>query len=200
MRIGIDIDGVLANFFTAYEDIIVKTTKEDRFKENRYPDYIPQTWNWPQEIFGYTNQQIVDTWNVIKDTAPQFWLGLKPLDGIRELNRLDFGKHDVYFITDRPGVGAKMATERWLNYYAEIPRDRSTVIISRKGKGCIAYALDLDFYVDDKPDNILDVQLLAPDVRAYLSPTYTYNNDRLVRDAIFRETDSLGEVFDTEGL
>ena len=38
MRIGIDVDGVLANFYAAYEALAIQTQGEDLFGEHKWPN------------------------------------------------------------------------------------------------------------------------------------------------------------------
>lgn len=169
MRIGFDVDGVLACFFKGYEELCIKIDGVDRFP-TRYPDALPPCWNWP-EHYGYSNETVGKVWAFIKNN-PMFWGGLDPLPGLDLLVDLDYVSNDLYFITDRPGAGAQAVTANWLA--SELGYIPST-IISRKGKGVAVDALDLDFYIDDKVENILDVQTKAPKVRGYLAPQYPYN-------------------------
>jgi hypothetical protein len=171
MRIGFDVDGVLANFFTAYEkQVIEKANGLDLFGQNKYPDVLPPVWNWP-EHYGYDNEIVSKVWSYIKDN-PIFWDTLTPLPALDLLIDFDYVSNDLYFITDRPGQGAQAVTANWLaSELGFIP----SLIISRKGKGLVANALDLDLYIDDKVENVLDCQEKAPEVRTYLAPQYPYN-------------------------
>lgn len=167
MRIGLDIDGVLANFTKSYEDIIIEVTGVDNFQNRR--GFTPSEWSW-EKSFGYTSEQIGKVWAVIKD-APEFWDRLTPLPGLLDALRISL-RHDVYFITDRPGIGARRITQEWL---IQKGFHCPNVIISRNGKGAVCDALDLEVYADDKVENVLDVQRKAPKCRAYLAPSYPYN-------------------------
>lgn len=171
MRIGFDIDGVLANFFTAYEkQVIEKANGLDLFGQNKYPHNLPPTWNWP-EHYGYDDGVVSKVWAYIKDN-PMFWDTLEVLPALDLVVDMDYVSNDLYFITDRPGQGAQAVTANWLA--SELGFIPST-IISRKGKGLAANALDLDLYIDDKVENVLDCQEKAPSCRTYLAPQYPYN-------------------------
>ena len=192
MKICLDVDGVLACFFKAYETLIVKITGVDRFPA-QYPIVLPPCWNWPQ-YYGYSNEEIQQVWQII-EANPEFWGMLEPLSGMEEAVRLSLRpKNDLYFITDRPGLGAKEITARWLQTQGI---GWPSVLISSKGKGVICAALNLDVYVDDKAENILGVQAQSLLTRAYLI-SYPYNE--WAQNDIFRVVGSLEDVFRRESL
>ncbi len=153
MRIGIDVDGVLADFNTAFILRVIKETGKDLFP--RRPFDIP-TWNYP-ESYGYTNDEVHAVWTAIK-ADPQFWLNLPPYaDTLQSLSVLSQKSHegnDLYFVTSRPGINAKSQTEKWLRENGF--KDRPTVLISSE-KGLCAEALNLDAYIDDRDLNVRDV-------------------------------------------
>lgn len=179
MRIGFDIDGVLADFCTAYETLIVKQTKRNDFpKWTR--DEGPVTWNWP-EHFGYSKEEVGAAWKHIKNSH-LFWHDLEALPEAYHFYEwlLDKGPlHELYFVTARPGLMVKAQTEQWFKRYFN---EFVTVLISDQ-KGAIANALSLDYYVDDKLENIESVQLLSPGTQAFLIDR-AYNRKREVNHRI----------------
>ena len=77
--------------------------------------------------------------------------------------------HDLYFITDRfdtKGLSATRQTVDWIAYYL-VGRPPAGVIVAKK-KGPVAAALGLDAFLDDKPENCLDVCDAVPNCRVYL--------------------------------
>jgi hypothetical protein len=156
MRIGVDIDGVLADFCTSYEKLFVDVTGR-----NTFPLWTPQqgptSWNWPEE-YGYSKEETGEVWRRIKESYG-FWSNLQPhLDAVRALQHvyqpLRVRGHEWYFITTRPGQSAKYQTERWLSRWFLNP----CVIIAGTGeKGTICQALGIDYFVDDNADNCYDV-------------------------------------------
>ena len=157
MRFGIDVDGVLAQFNARFAERLIQVSggKDAIGKDRRRNDDFP-CWNWP-EHFGYTKAENNAAWESVKrDQA--FWASLRPysdaLDALIMLRSLRQNGHDIYFITARPGERAKLQTERWLMDHG---MNVATVLIS-SAKGACAEALNLDFYVDDKPENCEDVQ------------------------------------------
>jgi hypothetical protein len=195
MRIGLDIDGVLANFFTSYERAFIEITGRDRFGHDRWPQYIPDDWNWPQNAFGYTQQEASAVWFYIKNTD-DFWCRQSPLPGMFSARRL--ADHELYFITDRPGKGAKRATELWLREYG--PFENPTVLISRNGKGPIVAGLGLELYIDDKVENIISVQTYAPECASYLAPIFPYAENNLGFKHCRRRCRSVEDVLKLENL
>ena len=152
--IGIDLDGVLANFNSAYVKRVIEVTGEDRFGVIDWQTF-PSCWSYDVAA-GYTEQQITAVWKSIKKD-PWFWQSLSPIPGaIETLEVLDRMRHegnDIYFITNRPGYGAKLYTERWLaSYSCSIP----TVIISAN-KGLYVTDLGMDAYIDDNTPSANEV-------------------------------------------
>lgn len=166
MRIGVDIDGVLAAFYGAYENLFIRISGEDHFYDKRWPDYYPETWNWPGDKFGYTPETTKLVWAEIKKD-PSFWRRLPPMpewDEYFEWAISNIPPHEVYYVTDRSGVLPKFQTESWFDAHG---MPYATVLISSQ-KGAIAYGLGLDLYVDDKFENIKNVEEISPMTRAVL--------------------------------
>lgn len=149
LKLGFDVDGVLADFNASFIERVVKVIGDDRFPER--PFEIP-TWNYPQ-YFGYTDEECDKVWEDIK-LDKTFWADLKPYPGVQDamekITQLWEVGHDIYFITNRPGQQPKLQTEAWIINMGTglLP----TVLISADKGGC-AKALSLDFYIDDKTEN-----------------------------------------------
>ena len=155
IRIGIDVDGILARFTTAYQRLVVEVAGVDLFKPGDATD--PPCWSWP-EYRGYDKKVISEVWSRIK-TSHDFWMGLSELPDCCTLRTLilDLQRwHEVYFVTSRVGKDVKWQTEQWLMLHLQI--DQPTVLISSE-KGLVAKALKLDVYVDDNADNANDAVL-----------------------------------------
>jgi uncharacterized HAD superfamily protein len=161
LRIGVDVDGVLADFNQAYVRRTISVTGKDLFP-GKYGEFEITTWNYP-ESYGYTHAEVSAVWRDIKADG-YFWQGLGYYDTThRDIQELAFAHQthgdDVYFITARPGVLAKLQTETWLTTRKKMATHQSlpaTVLISSK-KGLAAQTLDLDVYVDDRWENCLEV-------------------------------------------
>lgn len=141
-KIGIDLDGVIYNFNSAYHDKLIKITGENRFPT----DWYAPVWDW-DKFYGYTNDEITATLTAIqKDKL--FWQKLKLLVEPEVMSRLNVlsKENDLYFLTNRFGIKCKQQTEKAL-YDAGI--NYPTVMIVRD-KLPVIKALNLDFFVDDK--------------------------------------------------
>lgn len=154
MIIGCDIDGVLADFNTAYIEVVKEVTGRDLFPAGYSPADI-LTWSYP-ETFGYTTDEITRVWDHIK-VATSFWYNLAPLPGAAEfgawINNLR-PYNDVYFITSRVGAMAQLQTMAWL--INRVGVSAPTVLIS-SNKGLCCKALKVNAYIDDKNENCQDV-------------------------------------------
>lgn len=189
MKVGIDIDGVIGNFFQPYERLVVKLTGRDLFGPNKWPKALPQCWDWPQS-FGYTDEEIKWCWKYIK-SHPEFWKSEPHLPGMNDVKQINVVKHDIYYITNRPGQGAQNVSHDWLTVHGIY--DPNVIVVERKGPICAA--LGLDVYIDDKYENVIDCQKESPSTRTYM-PDYPYNRQGPVE----RRVESVYEVLRKEGL
>lgn len=164
MRIGFDVDGVLADFNTSFIALVKKVTGRDLFPEGYWPD----TWDYPQSL-GYTEAEVSAVWDVIKK-GNVFWGRLSALPDMDALfdwyDTHAFFDHEIYFITSRMGKQVKRQSETWLERKLFLLDTPTTLISSQKGE--IAHALKLDYYIDDRAENILDVMSKSPQTFAYL--------------------------------
>lgn len=165
MRIGFDVDGVLADFNSSFIALVKEVSGRDLFP----PDYWPHTWDYPQAL-GYSQEEVKAVWDHIKQGG-SFWFMLNPLDDAIVLrdwmleSNPQLGVFDeFYFITSRMGKNVKFQTENWLDAHVA---SGLTVLISSE-KGALCKALKLDYYVDDRAENVKDVELTSPNTFAYL--------------------------------
>lgn len=149
MQLGFDIDGVFADWNGAfYRALSIETGK------SLNPTF--ESWNWDLAA-GYTQEEINRTWKSHILDSPTFWRKLKLLPGTlevgRQLNRLEKEGNGLYFITARRGYKPRVQTEEWL--YKELGIDYPAVIVSAS-KTPILRSLGIEFFIDDKLENMLD--------------------------------------------
>jgi hypothetical protein len=150
LRIAFDMDGVLADMDAALGD-------EAERLFGATPEALPTD--------RLTPRQERRLWEHVESIA-NFWETLHEIEpGIVErLHALAVARRwEVIFLTKRPGTAGETAqrqTQRWLEAHGfTLP----SVYVVQGSRGQIAAALDLDFVIDDRPENCLEV---AVDSRA----------------------------------
>lgn len=153
-KLAIDIDGVLANFTDSYAKALFEYTGIN-FPKNSTE--WPKVWNWELEG-GVTPDQVKKVWSLfILQGKMNFWRNLEPLpqakSAIQKLNMLANRGYDVYFLTNRLGEESKLQTEKWLY---DLGMNYPTVVVAAD-KLPILRSLGVNFFIDDKPETILEV-------------------------------------------
>jgi 5'(3')-deoxyribonucleotidase len=160
-RIGIDVDDVLADFVSAFRAICNKLYGTPL-------DTEPVDWAWSN--FNLTKEQLDKAWEVVRSTS-QFWYLLHPVDSASYFSMQRLRNKKLFFITSRfdtRGASAEDQTAAWLahNYDLMYP----TAIVGTP-KGITAKALGLTHFVDDRPENCLDVLAHVPECQVFIKDT-----------------------------
>jgi hypothetical protein len=175
MRIGCDLDGVLADLNRAFTTVALRryphldvstVTAADvtaaapgAQEDESAPGEAPG----PQEAapLPLSRRQMDDTWQELC-AVPDFWETLEEIEegAIRQLATLaeTYG-WELVFLTSRPRTAGKTVqrqSQRWLDRKGfAFP----SVYVVHKSRGRIAEALALDVVIDDRPEGCLDVAL-----------------------------------------
>ena len=153
LRIGIDIDGVLADFRTAFHEAAVRSLRHDvddtlDFESvsplsaadvRRVWEYIATAQNWWMEVPAYEPDQIARLYSLTRAAG---W--------------------EVFFMTKRPpsaGDSVQFQTQWWIERFGFYLPAVLTVPGSR---GDIANGLRLDLVLDDQLINCVEVISAAP--------------------------------------
>jgi hypothetical protein len=166
VKIGFDMDGVLADFASAFREVETRL-----FGASSLAAEAPEVEAQQEEAAGNARVDAASPtpremrrrrdaiWSAIHDT-PDFWTTLKPTDpaAVRRIHDMmtRYG-WEVFFITQRPstvGETVQRQTQRWLH---EQGFDLPSVLVISGSRGAAAGALRLDYHVDDSPQNCLDI-------------------------------------------
>jgi beta-phosphoglucomutase-like phosphatase (HAD superfamily) len=165
LRIGFDMDGVLADFASAYRAVEERVFGQPARSRPEPPEVEAEleeavATSEPDALPPHELRRRRDAiWAAIHET-PDFWTTLSPLDpaAVTRIHELML-RHgwEVFFITQRPataGDTVQRQTQRWLHAHGF---DLPSVLVTGGSRGAAAAALRLDYHVDDSAQNCLDV-------------------------------------------
>ena len=161
LRIGFDMDGVLADFAAAYLHIEANLFGPAARSTPRHPEKQAEDAESPEAGEERPLRRRNDTvWRAIRATQ-DFWTTLQPTEpgAVQRIHELMLHhRWEVFFITQRPatdGDTVQRQTQKWLVAQGF---DLPSVLVIHGSRGAAAGALKLDYHVDDSPANCVDVK------------------------------------------
>lgn len=175
MRLGCDLDGVLADLHGAFVATAIelypeldRTVIEAPEVGASPPDGHRRPLDEPAAPGPVVEADLVvsprqsdEIWGRLA-SVENFWETLDEIEdgAIRRLAAIaEERRWEVIFLTSRPqaaGRTVQRQSQRWLERKGFV---MPSVFVVHGSRGCIAEALDLDVVIDDRPDNCLDIVL-----------------------------------------
>ncbi len=176
-RVGIDMDGTLADLSSAYHDLEHKlfgdpaaaisddTGSDDTEIEEGEQEQAAEAASALDAARRDARKRTL-VWKAIRETE-DFWLGLQPLEPgvVRRLHEASIAQGwEVFFITQRPSTAGQTVQRQTQQWLAREGFEMPSVLTLAGGRGKVAAALELDVLLDDYRKNCVDV-LSEPDTR-----------------------------------
>jgi uncharacterized HAD superfamily protein len=176
LRVGFDLDGTVADMYFALrreavtlfgEEVLRKaahTPASAKASAGQGAEGTPkpeddQTASLAIEELHLTSRQQAQLWDHVKQIE-NFWTTLPELEPgiISRIAKVATDRRwEVIFLTTRPSTAGELVqlqSQRWLEAHGfHFP----SVFVVQRSRGKIADALHLDAFVDDRPENCLDI-------------------------------------------
>ena len=170
LRVGFDLDGTVADMYTALHEEAVKLFGEESLARGAVKtppaeggdvdgDEPESPAKAAMEELHLTSRQQSQLWDHVRKIE-DFWTTLPELEpGIiaRIARTASERRWEVIFFTTRPSTSGditQVQSQRWLDAHGfRYP----SVFVVQRSRGKIADALHLDAFVDDRPENCLDI-------------------------------------------
>jgi hypothetical protein len=178
LRIGFDMDGVIADFGSAFRNMEARLfgpgpsvkppspelEEEKQSGKGKHVEPVEDDADDPKTAESALSPRELGrrrdaVWQALEST-PNFWESLEPTEsGVVERIHEMMLRHrwEVFFITQRPateGDTVQRQTQRWLVKHGF---DLPSVLVIGGSRGAAAGALRLDYHVDDNAQNCVDV-------------------------------------------
>ena len=167
MNVGMDIDGILANFHYSFSKVANELFGSPIVEDiNEVRAYRWEEWGYPLD-----KKQHNAVWREIDKNTNNFWFNMKSLITPVEFSKLQIiasGGHNFFFITSRKNTAGNSAlyqTKKWIE--KELKLTNFSVIPSHR-KGGILDRAEIDYFIDDLPENVIEASIEAPKCKSFL--------------------------------
>ena len=152
MTVGLDIDGVLADFITPFLQMLGERTGSGPIDPASITDP-----NFMQHPF--VTSEIIAECMEVASYDPEFWRALDPLLSPTQWQALDqvSRDHEIVFITHRwvrDSYDINQVTCEWLRRHGV---SKPLVYFTQEKKSQLVQKLDIEIFVDDRHENCEDV-------------------------------------------
>lgn len=166
-NIGFDLDGVLANFHFGFSKVANRLFGSPIIEDiNTVKAYRWEDWGYPLD-----KKQNNKVWQEIDNNVSGFWYSLEPLVDNSIFNRMktmESKGYNFFFITSRKntaGYTALNQTKAWVERWTSL---KSFSVIPAHRKGGILDRAEIDYFIDDLPENIIEAAIEAPKCKSFL--------------------------------
>ena len=194
--IAIDIDGVLANFHYSFSKV-ANELFDTPIVEN-IEDVEAYRW---EDWHSLNKYQCNKVWNHIDKYVDDFWLNAKPLVDnsiFRRLKNLELHNIMIYFVTTRQDTAGDPVLHQTIKWIKKMSELEIFSVISTKHKGKIIEGINADFFIDDMPENIIEVAHSLPKCNCFLlvRPYNTFFIDFVLKSHKYRNINIVYSIAD----
>jgi hypothetical protein len=153
MRYGIDLDGVVCDFISAFVREV-----NDVWPGKLPINYQPQDWDWSDAM---TEDEISRVWKIIKNKS-NWWLSVPPdLGNVHALalHRIRHPNDEIFYVTARvstKGMPPMHQAQVWLKECGISGLGTSVIVDHSSNKSAIFNSLECNANVDDKLEAVID--------------------------------------------
>lgn len=159
----VDIDGILADFYFSMTQYL-----SEKYGKPEYPISSFDAKGWGLDELGLEDSHLTEFWSWVYG-GDYFWFNLREMEPgiVQKLSLLLSNQYCVsYLCTTREDTKKRTAQQQtwdWLQKYGwEAP---NVVVSERKGDFC--YAVNADYFLDDKFSNCVSVCDKSPNTKVF---------------------------------
>ena len=186
-NIGFDLDGILANFHFGFSQVANRLFGSPIVEDiNEVKAYRWGDWGYPLD-----KKQHNKVWREIDENVPSFWFNLSPLVENAIFHRMkimESNGYNFFFITSRKNTAGRSALDQTKAWIESCTALRSFSVIPSHRKGGILDRAEIDYFIDDLPENIIEASIEAPKCKSFLlvRPYNSYAIDFIMKSHKFK--------------